>query len=837
MLRKLKQKARLRRYDCSCEGGSHSCPNCSANGPHVRRSSITWLKQHRPFSMGKHAPAPQAFEIPRPVELSSSPVPTPPPTTIPGAVAVTTTVALSASCWRCDRCTFLNSGDVLTCEACCISSRLTRGSGNWRCRQCKFFNSACVMRCEVCRGPKRLSSAEVRDPRERFWKCKRCTFENPPFSLCCDACYQDRVSDDGSQSRLREDTDSYRCWKANDVVLRSARGVAEVGWVRSSHLDEQLGQQEIDATAHIAELCSAARATQSLFSDPDFPPCSRSLYGDPSRPRLFMGQGTSGPDWEWKRPHQLGTPWVVIRDKVQSTDIVQGKLGNCWLLSTLSVLAARPHLIHRLLLTKQYNPEGAYAVRFFYDGEWQRVVVDDLFPTRNNKLVYGHCQDQQLWVSIVEKAYAKLHGSYAAIVCGQTAHAMYDLTGAPCESIDMEKDDFDPAKLWVLLVTYRQSNFLMGAACGRQGATDKSLEQVGLIINHAYSLVDVLIEDSHKLIKLRNPWGHAEWKGDWGPASNRWIPAMRERLAYPEAQDGTFWMAFDDFIKHFAAVDVCKEQASWHSLCIHDVFPHADSMLPSKMFELKVVSSTWMFGMLIQNSKRRETPINEHEAFAMLIDECCAGLDAFDSYRPLAQLWPTMARISHVEFLTTQDWHSYLLMPFSTSPRTGPMDYTFAIYSANPISIRPVPCNALALARNLHCAILSAAPPRELFPDLVIHLIQRDSSVCVLAVNRDPLRHIYIHTDCTSSVNLTSTRKSLATSDVLPPRTRQLLMVLTQVLGTTYYLWDCKYSFAKMSAAQLARHNYPTHHPPVTDTASIHAQQEMIHYSATFPLD
>lgn len=55
-----------------------------------------------------------------------------------------------------------------------------------------------------------------------------------------------------------------------------------------------------------------------------------------------------------------------------------------------------------------------------------------------------------------------------------------------------------------------------------------------------------------------------------------------------------------------------------------------------------------------QNSKRSETPINEYETFSMLVDECSDGVDALDGHRPLAQRWPAMARISHVEFLATQ---------------------------------------------------------------------------------------------------------------------------------------------------------------------------------------
>jgi hypothetical protein len=70
------------------------------------------------------------------------------------------------------------------------------------------------------------------------------------------------------------------------------------------------------------------------------------------------------------------------------------------------------------------------------NGEWKIVTVDDRIPydTQRNKIVYGRCKDpSEVWVPIIEKAYAKLHGCYEAIESGTISVAMTDLTGEGCQ--------------------------------------------------------------------------------------------------------------------------------------------------------------------------------------------------------------------------------------------------------------------------------------------------------------------------------------------------------------------------------------------------------------------
>lgn len=70
----------------------------------------------------------------------------------------------------------------------------------------------------------------------------------------------------------------------------------------------------------------------------------------------------------------------------------------------------------------------------------KEVVIDDYIPCDRGEPVFSSANGNELWVILLEKAWAKLHGSYERIEAGFAENVMHDLTGAPAEVIEIGED-------------------------------------------------------------------------------------------------------------------------------------------------------------------------------------------------------------------------------------------------------------------------------------------------------------------------------------------------------------------------------------------------------------
>ena len=120
-------------------------------------------------------------------------------------------------------------------------------------------------------------------------------------------------------------------------------------------------------------------------------------------------------------------------------------------------------------------------MRFYDDGKESIVIVDDSLPTRDGELVFGRSVDRdELWVAILEKAYAKKYGSYSIIQGGHAHLALAELTnGVPKLILTQEERNLE--KLWIELMAYSKEHALLGAGSNSHEDGDSATSPLGIV--------------------------------------------------------------------------------------------------------------------------------------------------------------------------------------------------------------------------------------------------------------------------------------------------------------------------------------------------------------------
>ena len=305
----------------------------------------------------------------------------------------------------------------------------------------------------------------------------------------------------------------------------------------------------------------------------------------------------------------------VIGD-VDPSDISQGSVGNCWLLSGISALAEFDGAVKRLFRkTKQLpqmpkDPRGnLYTISLWDLSTWKEVdvVVDErLCVSRDGQLLGSKLStDGELWVCYLEKALAAHCGGWDKLVGGQCTHAWALLTGCKeqytirrnektgkfacyarynpyshkwakhsnsphdCDARTWrvawprvggggsETLELDEEEVFMRLCAWDDENYIVGAST--DGVSDKHSRE-GMVDNHAYSVLESINDVAGTdidLIKVRNPWGRGEIENglfdDDGPGWDQY-PQIKRALNPVVADDGIFWVTKQEFFKFYGTI-------------------------------------------------------------------------------------------------------------------------------------------------------------------------------------------------------------------------------------------------------------------------------------------
>eukprot|EP00929_Paragymnodinium_shiwhaense_P023254 TRINITY_DN14604_c0_g1_i2.p1 TRINITY_DN14604_c0_g1~~TRINITY_DN14604_c0_g1_i2.p1 ORF type:complete len:595 (-),score=100.23 TRINITY_DN14604_c0_g1_i2:201-1910(-) len=307
-------------------------------------------------------------------------------------------------------------------------------------------------------------------------------------------------------------------------------------------------------------------------------------------------------------------PSLKLFGDVEPSDVRQGKVGDCWLLSAISALAEFDGTIRHIFKntpSAESMPQDAfnkYTVTLFDLSSWEPtdVVVDErLFcsPCGNGLLGTTPSKTGEMWVPYLEKAVAAHCGGWDKIDGGQCTHAWRLMTGCKnqytfqvegdvvncCGMFNPNTQEWEPMAnsphdtpgvLWNMpwpeaggggevdttlshdefflrMCAFDDNNYLM---CAGSGSVSSS---AGIVDGHAYTVLTCVNNAGGTeidLIKLRNPWGTGEFdEGKWADNGPGWTehPEVSEAVHHEVRDDGVFWMEKEEFFHAFPTIYLC----------------------------------------------------------------------------------------------------------------------------------------------------------------------------------------------------------------------------------------------------------------------------------------
>ena len=102
-------------------------------------------------------------------------------------------------------------------------------------------------------------------------------------------------------------------------------------------------------------------------------------------------------------------------------------------MAAAAAIAEKPNRVYSLIENTSYPKSGLFRFKFWENGEWRHINIDDRLPTILKYDNSGHekfyttepSRAGAHWFPLMEKAYAKMNQNYERIIAGDPAVALH----------------------------------------------------------------------------------------------------------------------------------------------------------------------------------------------------------------------------------------------------------------------------------------------------------------------------------------------------------------------------------------------------------------------------
>ncbi|KAF4526491.1 hypothetical protein B566_EDAN013779 [Ephemera danica] len=388
----------------------------------------------------------------------------------------------------------------------------------------------------------------------------------------------------------------------------------------------------------------------------------------------------------WARPEEIcSEPVMVAPGGVDCWSIKQTVISDCSFVASLAISSLYERRFNKRIVTSiiypcnsknepVYNPFGKYMMKFHINGVARKVVIDDFLPVgKHGELLCSYSTNKnELWISLIEKAYMKVMGGYD--FPGSNSNIdLHALTGWIPERAAIRPEEG----------TFNKNSF--------------------------FSMLGI------KLLKLKNPWSHLRWRGNYSELDTRhWTEELKSILKFdPNSaamfDNGVFWIDLDSICQFFEVFYLnwnpglfkytfCLHQCVWTILVVanHGTGPIKDAynVGDNPQFSLEVPASpspasVWI---LLTRHITQIEDFKENREYITVVVYKNNGQKVYYPYEPKPYIDGIRINSPHylVKMSVPANTTERYTLVVSQYEKTNTIYYTIRAYSTNPFTMKKI---------------------------------------------------------------------------------------------------------------------------------------------------